>query len=287
MLLLIALSSFATIALAVIAFAQRPPDPVRVRALALDDSTPGQRTDDRERPMLRIVRPFAGGIIKVMPHRWFTRIERMLVQAGEPIDINLFLVLWVVVALAALAIGRNITVPAMIIFGLVGAALPFTWLRRRVKERQKKIQNGLPDALDLLVTSIEAGLGLDAALVRVGEATDGPLGEEVSRTLREMAVGRPRHDALLELGTRSGVRDLDALIRPVVQAERSGVSIGSALRVQAEDLRVRRRQRAEEYARKIPVKMVMITAIFFVPAVIVLAGGASLTALIESFSSWG
>src|SRR5206468_3948214 len=127
------------------------------------------------------------------------------------------------------------------------------------------------DAIDLLVTCVEAGLGLDAALVRVGEMSEGPLGEEISRSLRQIAVGRPRHEALLDLGIRPGVPELDGIIRPIVQAERSGVSIGTALRVQSESLRTRRYQRAQESARKIPPKMAIANILFFLPAVLLIS----------------
>ncbi len=134
---------------------------------------------------------------------------------------------------------------------------------------------------------MEAGLGLDAALVRVAEATEEPLGEEIARTVREIAVGRPRHEALLDLGTRTGVRDLIGFVRPIVQAERSGVSIATALRVQADDLRVRRRQRAEEAARKIPVKMVIVTAIFFIPATLIVTVAPAIAAIFGAVSRIG
>src|SRR5262249_25967590 len=96
---------------------------------------------------------------------------------------------------------------------------------------------------------------------------------EIALTLRQIAVGRPRQEALLELGTRSNVTDLDGFIRPIIQAERGGVSIGATLRVQADSLRVRRYQRAQEFAQKLPVKMTVPIALFFIPAVLLIGIG--------------
>jgi tight adherence protein C len=221
----------------------------------------------------------------LLPHRWLRRLEYMMVAAGEPIDLGLFVLLWILVIVVGGVAGMYVGPWGWIPIGAgLGAYLPFFWLRNRMEGRQRAIRRALPDAIDLLVTCVEAGLGLDASMIRVGGATKGPLGDEIARTLREISVGRPRQDALLELGTRSGVPELDGVMRPIVQAERSGVSIATALRVQAEALRVRRRQKAEEAAHKIPVKMTLVMAAVFIPCVMLIAVAPAVFRLYDFFT---
>ena len=285
MLLLIALTSFATIALGVLALAQRPLAPARVRARALGGGASAEMVATDRPFSQRMARPLAGALLRAMPHRWLRSLETTMVAAGEPLDIGFFVLLWVLAAAGGVFVGLLLAVWwSALVFGGLGVYLPLFWLRRLADNRRKAISRALPDAIDMLVTCVEAGLGLDAALVRVGEATDGPLAAEIERTMQEIAIGRSRQEALLDLGTRPGVRELDSLIRPVVQAERSGVSIGTALRVQADDLRVRRRQRAQETAQKIAPKMTMAIILFFVPAVMLVSVAPAMFSLIDFFS---
>lgn len=283
MLLLIAVSSFATIALATVALLMRSPNPVRVRALAIGGLTLPEQGEADARGW-RIARPLGAQLVKLLPHRWFQRIDRLIVVAGEPLSSATFLLLWTTVFLGAVMVGIWLSSWWSLLWIALGAYAPLLWLRRRADRRRRQISKDLPDAIDLMVTCVEAGLGLDAALIRVGEATEGPLGSEIQRTLREVAVGRSRQDALLDLATRSQVADLESVIRPIVQAERSGVSIGAAMRVQAQSLRVRRRQRAQEAAQKIPAKMTLVIAAFFIPTVMLIAIAPAIFSLIEFFS---
>jgi tight adherence protein C len=276
MLVLIAACTFATIMLGVMAVARRPVNPVRARTRALGegalDPAPSPYQPFTGRVMLPMGRGFLSTLAGVLPHRWMRRLDRMLVMAGEPIDLGSFVLLWTLIAAGAVAFGVLVLPPgAAVLLALAGILGPFLWLRRAVRKRRRRITNALPDAIDLLVACVEAGLGLDASLIRVAEATEGPLGDEIDLTLREIAMGQPRQEALLELGTRPGVPDLDGFIRPVVQAERTGVSIGDALRVQAQYLRIRRRQRAQEAAQKMPVKLTLPICLCFVPAVLIIA----------------
>lgn len=286
MLLLIALTSCATIALGVIALAQRPPNPARARARALGDEA-GALEPPADQPFTsRVIRPIADKLLKSLPHRWLQRLEKMLVAAGEPVDPGLFVLLWAIIGFGAAGWSMlRFGLIGLLLGGGLGFGLPYLWLRRMVSRRRNKITRALPDAIDLLVTCVEAGLGLDAALIRVGDMTAGPLGAEIQRTLREIAVGRPRQEALLDLAIRPAVPDLDNVIRPIVQAERSGVSIGNALRVQAEALRTRRRQRAQDAAHKIPAKMAMVIAAFFIPTVMLIAVAPAVFSLVKFFSS--
>ncbi|MEX2184256.1 MAG: type II secretion system F family protein, partial [Chloroflexota bacterium] len=145
------------------------------------------------------------------------------------------------------------------VLGLVGALFGYTipefWLGGRVKKRQKAILLMIPDTLDLLTISVRAGLGFDSALGKVVEKLKGPLSEEFRRALAEVRVGKTRRDALRDIVPRTEVAPLTNFIGAIIQAEQLGVSISKVLQVQSEQLRIERRQRAEEQAAKAPIKM--------------------------------
>lgn len=166
-----------------------------------------------------------------------------------------------------------------------GYLLPELWLVWRVRARQRRLRKALPDGLDLLVICLEAGLGLDQALVRVSEElsiTHPDLSDELQLVNLEMRVGKTRLDALRELARRTGVEDIKALVAMLVQTERFGTSIAQSMRVHSDDLRVRRRQRAEEMSAKTMVKMVPPLVFFIFPAlVVVILGPAVITIMRE------
>ena len=149
---------------------------------------------------------------------------------------------------------------------IVGRKLPGMWLRRKIKARQKAIDRALPYALDLMVACLEGGLSLDATLAKVADQSSGPLSDEIRRTLQEMTLGRNGAEALRDLGDRTGAPDLKRLTENIVQAERMGISITDAMRTLAAESRVKRRQRAEEMARKAPIKMVPVLIFCILPA---------------------
>ena len=160
----------------------------------------------------------------------------------------------------------------------VGHVLCMYWLRRRSRRRILAVQNALPDSLDLMVVCLEAGLGLTATIARVGEersAMNDPLGDEFSQVSRELRDGRSREDSLRALGDRNGVEDLTSLVGLIVQADRLGASMAKTLRAHADVLRTKRRQRAEEAARKLPIKILFPLALFILPALFVVAIGPS------------
>jgi tight adherence protein C len=147
---------------------------------------------------------------------------------------------------------------------LIGAT-PWIVMSSRGKRRGEAIDRALPDMLDLLVVSVEAGLALEGALQRVSARGNGPLNEEIQRTLNEIALGRRRHDALVAMSDRTHVAPVRSLINAMNQAERTGMQMGPVLRSQAEQIRTRRRQHAEEKAMKAPVKMLVPLALFIFP----------------------
>ena len=169
---------------------------------------------------------------------------------------------------------------------IAGYLVPDLWLTWRVQARQHRLRLALPDALDMLVICVEAGLGLDQALLRVAQElriTHPELSEELQLVNMEMRVGKTRLEAMRELGRRTGVDDIKALVAMLIQTERFGTSIAQSLRVHSDDLRVKRRQRAEEMSAKTTVKMVPALVLFIFPALMVVILGPAVITLVRQF----
>jgi tight adherence protein C len=167
-----------------------------------------------------------------------------------------------VVGALGLLIGLLLANPVYLIISLVagvilGYYLPVLWLKQKVDGRKAEVQKGLPDALDLLVICVDAGLGFDAALARVTDKYKNALSELLSKALREVSLGRPRLEALDEMGRNSGVEDLHNFMQAVIQSEQFGTGIGKILRIQADEMRRKRRQRAQERGAQATLKMMM------------------------------
>jgi tight adherence protein C len=181
-------------------------------------------------------------------------------------------------------LGGNITQGIML--GLVGAGIgyvgPEFWLGGRVRKRQKLILIGIPDALDLLTISVRAGLGFDAALGKVVEKMKGPLVDEFRRALAEVRVGKARREALRDIVPRTEVQPLTNFIGAIIQAEQLGVSISKVLQVQSEQLRIERRQRAEEQAAKAPIKMLFPLVGCIFPSLFVVILGPALILIMQN-----
>jgi len=173
----------------------------------------------------------------------------------------------------------------LVVGGAVGYIAPEFWLGRKVRARSESMVLLLPDVLDLLTISVEAGLGFDAALAKVVEKMEGPLVDEFSQALAEVRMGRPRREALRDVAARADAQPVSNFVGAIVQAEQLGVPIAKVLQIQSQQLRIERRQRAEEAAAKAPVKMLfpmvgcIFPTIFIVilgPAVITVMGGPSI-----------
>jgi tight adherence protein C len=167
-----------------------------------------------------------------------------------------------VLAAVGLLLGLVMGSPVYLVISLVagtilGYYLPVIWLQQKVDGRRAEVQRGLPDALDLLVICVDAGLGFDAALARVTDKYKNALSELLSKALREVSLGRPRLEALDEMGRNSGVEDLHNFIQAVIQSEQFGTGIGKILRIQADEMRRRRRQRAQEKGAQATLKMML------------------------------
>jgi tight adherence protein C len=183
--------------------------------------------------------------------------------------------------LIGLLLGNTLyTVIALAIGAGLGYYLPVLWLQQKVDARRKDIRKGLPDAMDLLVIAVDAGLGFDAALARVTDKYKNALSDEFAKVLREVSLGRPRLEAMDEMGRSSGVDDLHNFIQAVIQSEQFGTGIGKILRIQADEMRRKRRQRAQELAAQATLKMMLpMVGCIFPTLWIVLLGPAALILL--------
>lgn len=175
----------------------------------------------------------------------------------------------------------------LIVSALAGSNIPNIWLRIKVAGRKEKILEGFPDALDLLVVCVEAGMGLDAAIDRVGEemrSSNGPLSEELRLFNMEMRVGKSRVEALKGLSVRTDLEDMKSLVSLLIQTDRFGTSMAQALRIHSDTLRVQRYQRAEEKAVKLPVKLLLPLIFCIFPALFVVILGPALTQAYRVFN---
>lgn len=212
------------------------------------------------------------------------RRRLQLAGLGDRIDPDTFFAFSVVapfVALGALwAYGQMMgEISGMLWLFVPAAALaPKMWLTGKVEERQHQLALALPDTLDLLTIAVEAGLGFDAALARVVGAIKGPLSDELYRMLQELKIGVPRHESLKNLAARTEVESLDQFITAINQADAFGISIGRVLKVQAQQLRLKRRQIAQEKAAKTPIKILLPLMLCIFPALFtVLVGPAAIS----------
>jgi tight adherence protein C len=171
--------------------------------------------------------------------------------------------------------------------GLLGFYLPIAWLGWRMNQRRQAIQRALPDGLDMLNVCVGAGLGFDMALSRVGERWQGPLADEFNRVLAEMRLGKTRRQALLDLAARTDVTEVEIFVAALVQADQLGVSIAKVLRTQAEQMRIVRRQRAEELARQASIKMLFPLVFLIFPALLAVLLGPAIPKILNTFTNLG
>ncbi|MGI6557797.1 MAG: type II secretion system F family protein [Limnochordia bacterium] len=238
----------------------------------------------------RVLRPgllrFGQLLSRLSPQDYRDRVRRRLLLAGSPWNLQAseFLAikgaLTIGLALMGFFIVRSFI--GVLIGGLLGWLIPDFGLKAKSDRRQVQIQKSLPDTLDLLCVSVEAGLGFDAAVAKVVEKSTGPLAEEFGRLLQEIRMGKPRRAALKDMAHRSQVEDLSTFITAIIQADQLGVSIGNVLNIQSQEMRRKRRQRAEEAAMKAPIKMLFPLIFFIFPALFVVLLGPALIQIMEA-----
>lgn len=233
-----------------------------------------------ERVIIPIAKRVAGIFVWLLPQNRMNALRQRLVMAGSPGNITprdfvgvKGLVMVLVVGAAVLFAYLSHYQPTFInllLLGLVGFcsfSLPDFWLSRKISQRQLSITHSLPDALDLLVIANEAGLSFESAMGEITGKWDNDLATEFRRVLRDIGMGLPRREALNSLAERTGVTDVNSFVTAINQAESMGVSISRVLTVQSEELRVRRRQRAQERANQAPVKMMFPLVFLVFPAI--------------------
>ena len=265
----------------------REPDPMatRMKRLALRD----QAGDGEERFSDRVLMPASRALMRrftnILPSTLIGRTRGWLLAADSEMQVSVFFTLALVCGLAFPALLLSMLVlgssgvpsgRALLLVplgALLGFAFPLLVLRSRAAQRQERMLKLLPDTLDLLTACVEAGLSLDYAFQRVVERQRGPVADELNRMLREKALGQTRREALTAMAERINLPDVNVFVQSVVQAETQGTSIAGVLRTQSRQLRIRRRQRAEEAAQKAGPKMVFPLVFFVMPSLFIVILG--------------
>ncbi len=245
-----------------------------------------------ERVLLPLIRGMSQFIIRFTPQQNTEALQHNLELAGNPHDWSPsdFLGVRGLAAVFVAALGLAlfwamhsetvVLVLSAAVGGILGFYLPGLWLGLEIRKRQHEIQKGLPDALDLLTISVEAGLAFDSAMAKVAEKWDNELSRAFARVIAEIRVGKLRREALRDMAARMEVRDVSTFVAAVIQADQLGVSISRVLRIQSEQMRIKRRQRAEERANQAPVKMLIPLAFLIFPSIfLVVLGPSALTFL--------
>ncbi len=246
----------------------------------------------KDRVLIPLVRQFAAITTRFTPQKQLESTRRQLELAGSTNDPTIFFTIRVVLIFVFFFIGAFLFLgPPKLLVGddrlkaigatfataIFGFYLPVLLLRSRIRRRQDSIIRALPDALDLLVICVEAGLGFDMAMGKVYEKWDNELALAFGRVLREIQLGKLRREALRDMAERMDVPDVNAFTAAIIQADQLGVSMAKILRVQSDQMRVKRRQRAQERAQQAPVKMMIPMVLLIFPSIwIVLLGPAAL-----------
>ena len=237
----------------------------------------------QDRIIFPIARKLGELAIKFTPQNAMQNIARKLELAGSPgrLDPTVFLALqfiaggvFGVVLFLAITLGKTdwpFGQKFLIVVGgaILGFLFPQIWLTSKINRRQKEIRKSMPDALDLLTICVEAGLGFDAAMAKVAEKWESELSLAFARVIQEIQLGKIRREALRDMADRIGLAEMTSFVAAVIQSELLGVSMSKVLRIQADQMRIRRRQAAEEEAHKAPVKMLIPMALLIFPSLMI------------------
>ena len=268
----------------------------RVRALATERRAMADPDDPfSQRVLAPAMRGFTSRVLKIMPTSLVSRARHWLIISNSRMTLATFMTIVLLTSTVPAALVLVLTlatrggtpnrqglllVALCVVFGFLA---PMMILRRAAKNRQTRFWKALPDSLDLLTTCVEAGLSLDFAFQRVAARQRGPVGEEIDRMLREKAVGQTRQEALTAMAERIDLADVNVFVNSVIQAETLGTSISQVLRTQSRQIRMRRRQRAEQAARQAAPKMVFPLVFFVMPSLFVVILGPVLISALKQF----
>jgi len=237
-----------------------------------------------ERIILPILRAIGDLSARFTPQKLIEQTELKMELAGNPVRIDAatflasrfviavlfggFLTLIFVISPPDWSMGRRIVV--VLLFTVLGFAFPQLWLQSKIDRRQTEIRKAMPDALDLLTICVEAGLGFDAAMAKVSEKWENQLSLGFARAIREVQLGKTRREALRVMSDRMGIPEMTSFIAAVIQSEMLGVSMAKVLRIQSDQMRMKRRQRAEEAAHQAPIKMLIPMVVFIFPTIMII-----------------
>jgi tight adherence protein C len=300
--LVIAILVFATVLLAATALLQRAPEKQLVAERLREIGAQGMPREATlalpfsQRALGPVFHYATGLVTRFTPAASLAAVRANLVRAGNRTTEPVVWIAWK--WLRAIALGVVVAVLARrapfgtpLLFAVAAAALGYVWpelmLRRAIQRRQGKIVRELPETLDLLTVTVEAGLGLDQALETVAARRRGPISDEIHVYLDEVSLGGERQAAMKAIGTRTGVEDLVSFTSTLVRAMEFGVNIAQVLRVQSEEARTRRRQRIEERAYKAPVKMLFPLIFLILPALFVVVAGPGFVRIYTEFMGSG
>ncbi len=236
-----------------------------------------------ERVIYPFARKFGEFAAKFTPQNALQNVSRNLELAGTPSSLDPTLFLSIQFVAAAIFGGLVITIfnvgtmkwPAgrifllTVVFVAIGFYFPQLYLRSRINRRQKSVRQGMPDALDLLTICVEAGLGFDAAMSKVSEKWDNELSLAFARVIQEIQLGKLRREALRDMADRIDISEMTSFVAAVIQSEALGVSLAKVLRIQSDQMRIRRRQHAEEEAHKAPLKMLIPMGVLIFPSLLI------------------
>lgn len=282
-----------------VALAQRP-SPIQRRLKKLlheeqQDITPEVSVTKKKTSIVDLIKPLVPlvsvTVVRWIPGKWQRFIVDKLIAAAYPHGIRLahFITIQVLLGLTGLVLGLLLT--HNLILGLVllaaGVYLPLFWLSREITQRRRRILLQMPDALDLLTISVEAGLGFDAAMLEIVQKWDNDIAREFALVLSEMKLGKSRRDALRSMAERVQLDEMKLLVSSIVQADEIGASIGRTLSIQSEQMRLRRRQRAEELGHKAVIKIIIPMVLFIFPAVFVVLLGPAIPAILNALGNIG
>jgi tight adherence protein C len=251
-----------------------------------------------ERVLLPLITNLAEFVMRLSPQKSREALQHKLDLAGNPYDITRYIGVRALAALLFGGLGLTLFFVATslpfiqrLLLPVVGAGLgyylPVLSLGSKIRKRQYNVTRSLPDALDLLTICVEAGLGFDAAMAKVADKWDNELSIAFGRVLQEVNLGKLRRDALRDMADRMEVRDVSTFVAAIIQAGQLGVSIAKVLRIQADQMRVRRRQRAEELARAATLKILPPVAFLIFPSILIVLLGPAAIQLLQVFGSGG
>jgi tight adherence protein C len=248
----------------------------------------------------RILRPLlvnmGNFLSRMAPSKAKAEAERQLELAGRPygwgatefLGLRIFVALilgFLIFLITSISptVGGTVKLLAPFVAAALGFFLPLLWLRSKINSRKKEIVKALPDAMDLLTITVEAGMGFDGALQKVAEKWDNELSKSFSKVVQEMRLGVLRREALRNMSNNMDVPDITSFVAAIIQADQLGVSIAKILRIQSEQMRTKRRQRAEEQANKAPIKMLFPMVFLIFPALFVVLLGPAVLIIMETF----